>query len=128
MRSDLSGDALPSGSARKPAARRGCEELQPGMLIHTFGFPVPEIFNFPYVPPGRIASLGIFVPSWFDNPVRTAYRYLQHWMMHPYLWRYLEGGTLRSWGAKSLQEAGKRGEPFLAGGGYARIGECSGSP
>ena len=42
---------------------------------------------------------------WFDSPVRTAYRYLQHWMLHPYLWRYLEGGTLRSWGAKSLPES-----------------------
>jgi electron-transferring-flavoprotein dehydrogenase len=48
-------------------------------------------------------------------------------MMHPYLWRYLEGGTLRSWGAKSLQESGRRGEPYLAGDGYARIGEGSGS-
>jgi electron-transferring-flavoprotein dehydrogenase len=39
----------------------------------------------------------------------------------------LKGGRLRSWGAKSLQESGKRGEPFLAGDGYARIGEGSGS-
>ena len=38
-----------------------------------------------------------------------------------------EGGKLRSWGAKSLQESGRRGEPFLAGNGYARIGEGSGS-
>ena len=66
---------------------------------------------------------GIFVPSWFGSPVRTAYRYLQHWMLHPYLWRYLKGGTLRSWGAKSLQESGRRGEPYLVGDGYARIGE-----
>ena len=77
--------------------------------------------------PGGVASVGIFVPSWFDCPTRTAYRYLQHYIQHPYLWRYLEGGKLRSWGAKSLQESGKRGEPFLAGDGYARIGECSGS-
>jgi electron-transferring-flavoprotein dehydrogenase len=34
---------------------------------------------------------------------------------------------LKSWGAKSLQESGRRGEPFLAGNGYARIGEGSGS-
>jgi electron-transferring-flavoprotein dehydrogenase len=102
-------------------------ELEPGTVFHTFGYPEPEIFGFMYVHPGRIASLGIFVPSWFDNPVRTAYRYLQHWMMHPYLWRYLEGGTLRSWGAKSLQESGRRGEPRLAGDGYVRIGEGSGS-
>ena len=101
--------------------------LKPGTVLHTFGFPEPEIFGFLYVHPDRIASLGIFVPSWFDNPVRTAYRYLQHWMLHPYLWRYLKGGRLRSWGAKTLGESGRRGEPFLAGDGYARIGEGSGS-
>ena len=101
--------------------------LTPGTVIHTFGYPEPEIFGFLYVNDARTASLGIFVPSWFDSPVRTAYRYLQHWMLHPYLWRYLQGGRLRSWGAKSLQESGKRGEPYLVGDGYARIGEGSGS-
>ena len=102
-------------------------ELEPGTVFHTFGYPEPEIFGFLYVHPGRVATVGIFVPSWFQSPMRTSYRYLQHYMLHPYLWRYLEGATLRSWGAKSLQESGKRGEPFLAGDGYARIGECSGS-
>jgi electron-transferring-flavoprotein dehydrogenase len=101
--------------------------LEPGAVVHTFGFPEPEIFGFMYVHPGRLASLGIFVPSWFDSPMRTAYRYLQHWIQHPYLWRHLEGGTLRSWGAKTLGESGRRGEPHLAGEGYARIGEGSGS-
>ncbi len=102
-------------------------DLKPGTVLHTFGYPEPEIFGFLYVHPGRIASLGVFVPSWFDHPARTAYRYLQHWMLHPYLWRHLEGGTLRSWGAKTLQESGRRGEPYLVGDGYARIGEGSGS-
>ena len=101
--------------------------LKPGTVLHTFGFPEPEIFGFFYVHPERVASLGIFVPSWFDTPVRTAYRYLQHWMLHPYLWRYLEGGKLRSWGAKTLGESGRRGEPYLVGDGYARIGEGSGT-
>lgn len=101
--------------------------LEPGTVIHTFGYPEPEIFGFFYVQPDRLATVGIFVPSWFQNPARTSYRYLQHYIQHPYLWRYLQGATLRSWGAKSLQEAGKHGEPFLAGDGYARIGECSGS-
>lgn len=101
--------------------------LEPGTVLHTIGFPEPEIFGFLYVHPERIASLGIFVPSWFDSPARTAYRYLQHWMLHPYLWRHLKGGKLRSWGAKTLGESGRRGEPHLAGDGYARIGEGSGS-
>ncbi len=101
--------------------------LKSGTVLHTFGFPEPEIFGFFYVHPEHVASLGIFVPSWFDTPVRTAYRYLQHWMLHPYLWRYLKGGTLRSWGAKTLGESGRRGEPHLVGDGYARIGEGSGT-
>jgi len=101
--------------------------LEPGTVLHTIGFPEPEIFGFLYVHPERLASLGIFIPSWFRCPVRTAYRYLQHFMLHPYLWRLLQGGSLKSWGAKSLQESGRHGEPFLAGNGYARIGEGSGS-
>ena len=101
--------------------------LKLGTVLHTFGYPEPEIFGFLYVHPDRVASLGIFVPSWFDSPARTAYRYLQHWMLHPYLWRYLKGGKLRSWGAKTLGESGKHGEPHLTGDGYARIGEGSGT-
>jgi electron-transferring-flavoprotein dehydrogenase len=108
-------------------ALRADVKLDPGTVFHTFGYPEPEIFGFLYIHPDRVATVGVFVPSWFDSPARTAYRYLQHYVQHPYLWRYLEGATLRSWGAKSLQESGKRGEPRLVGEGYARIGEGSGS-
>jgi electron-transferring-flavoprotein dehydrogenase len=101
--------------------------LEPGTVWHTFGFPEPEIFGFLYVHPDRLASVGIFVPSWLGDPARTAYRYLQHYIQHPALWQHLAGSTLRSWGAKSLEESGRHGEPFLTGNGYARIGEGSGS-
>ena len=102
-------------------------ELEPGTVLHTFGYPEPEIFGFMYVHPGRVASVGIFVPSWFSSPIRTSYRYLQHFIQHPYLWRYLKGGSLRSWGAKTIAESGRIGEPHLALDGCARIGEGSGS-
>jgi electron-transferring-flavoprotein dehydrogenase len=102
-------------------------DLAPGTVVHTFGYPEPEIFGFLYAHPERVATVGIFVPSWLRDPRRSSYRYLQHFMRHPYLWRYLREGRLRSWGAKSLQESGRRGEPELAGDGYARIGEGSGS-
>jgi len=101
--------------------------LKPGTVWHTFGYPEPEIFGFLYVHPDRLASVGIFVPSWMSDPSRTAYRYLQHYIQHPAFWPYLKDGTLRSWGAKSLEESGQHGEPFLTGDGYARIGESSGS-
>jgi len=101
--------------------------LEAGTVWHTFGYPEPEIFGFLYVHSERLASVGIFVPSWLGDPARTVYRYLQHFIQHPALWRYLKGGTLRSWGAKSLDESGQHGEPFLVGDGYARIDEGSGS-
>jgi electron-transferring-flavoprotein dehydrogenase len=101
--------------------------LEPGTVFHTFGYPEPEIFGFLYVHPGRVASVGIFVPSWLESPMRTSYRYLQHFIQHPFLWRHLKGGTMRSWGAKSLQESGRIGEPRLVLDGCARIGEGSGS-
>ncbi len=126
---------LPSGNQQREWALgmkmvvelREDSGLEPGTVLHTLGFPEPEIFGFLYVHPDRLASVGIFIPSWLRSPVRTAYRYLQHFMLHPYLWRHLQGGTLKSWGAKSLQESGRHGEPFLVGNGYARIGEGSGS-
>ncbi|MGA2674370.1 MAG: hypothetical protein ABSE99_14215 [Terracidiphilus sp.] len=101
--------------------------LEPGTVWHTFGYPEPEIFGFLYVHPERLVSVGIFVPSWMSDPSRTAYRYLQHYIQHPALWKFLKNGALRSWGAKSLDESGRRGEPLLAGNGFARIGEGSGS-
>ena len=103
------------------------EPLIPGTVWHTFGYPEPEIFGFMYVHPGRLVSVGIFVPSWLNDPSRTVYRYLQHFIQHPALWKILKNGTLRSWGAKSLEESGRRNEPALTGDGYARIGEGSGS-
>ena len=102
-------------------------DLKPGTVWHTFGYPEPEIFGFLYVHPDRLVSVGIFVPSWMSDPSRTAYRYLQHYIQHPVLWKVLKDGTLRSWGAKSLEESGRHGEPFLSGDGFARIGEGSGS-
>jgi electron-transferring-flavoprotein dehydrogenase len=101
--------------------------LQPGTVWHSFGYPEPEIFGFLYVHPDRLVSVGIFVPSWLSDPSRTAYRYLQHYIQHPAIWPVLKDGTLRSWGAKSLDESGRHGEPYLSGDGFARIGENSGS-
>jgi len=110
-----------------PETQESDPTLSPGTVWHTFGYPEPEIFGFLYVHPDRLVSVGIFIPSWLSDPTRTAYRYLQHFIQHPALWPQLKDGTLRSWGAKSLEESGLHGEPFLTGDGFARIGEGSGS-
>ena len=110
------------------AARRShrTPPLQPGTVWHTFGFPEPEIFGFLYVHPDRLASVGIFVPSWLGDPSRTAYRYLQHYIQHPALWKYLKDGTLRSWGANRSTNPAVTASLSSAAMAYARIGEGSG--
>jgi electron-transferring-flavoprotein dehydrogenase len=128
---------MPKGHARREWAlgmkfvielpESGEHVLEPGTVWHTIGYPEPEIFGFLYAHSDRLVSVGLFVPSWMHDPARTAYRYLQHFIQHPALWRYLKDGTLRSWGAKSLEESGRLGEPYLCGDGFARIGEGSGS-
>ncbi len=92
---------------------RGHARSRPAPSSTPSAIPEPEIFGFLYVHPDRVASVGIFVPSWFDSPVRTSYRYLQHYVQHPACGATSRRRRLRSWGAKSLQESGRRGEPFL---------------
>ncbi len=102
-------------------------ELAPGTVIHTFGYPEPEIFGFFYVHAGpcghgrHFRAVVVPQPHAHGLPLPAA--------LHaaPVSVAHLKGGRLRSWGAKSLQESGRRGEPFLVGEGYARIGEGSGS-
>jgi electron-transferring-flavoprotein dehydrogenase len=70
---------LPAGHHRRDWAvgvkmvvdLRADSTLAPGTIIHTIGYPEPEIFGFLYVHADRVASLGIFVPSWFDSPEGT---------------------------------------------------------
>ncbi len=90
--------------------------LEEGTVWHTIGFPEPEIFGFLYVHPGRAASAGIFVPSWMDSPVRTSYRYLQHFIQHPYLWRHLRGGRLRELGREVAARVRAARRAFPGGG------------
>ena len=68
-----------------PGALTLLQSVDDPTVFHTIGYPEPEIFGFLYVHPDRVASVGIFVPSWFDSPVRTSYRYLQHFVQHPYI-------------------------------------------
>ena len=79
--------------------------LQPGTVWHTFGYPEPEIFGFLYVHPDRL------VP-WHLCPLvdgrSVAHRLSLPAALHPApgIWQHLKDGTLRSWGAKSLEESG----------------------
>ena len=98
-----------AGGRRRPAARRNSACRRPssarmgrghedgGRSARRRGSAAGHRASTPSAIPSRRSSasstcirnawpaVGIFVPSWFRSPVRTAYRYLQHFMLHPYL-------------------------------------------
>jgi len=68
-------------------------DLAPVRYFHTIGYPEPEIFGFFYVHPGRVASGRRLVPSWVRQPGSNRLAlFCSTTSMHPYLWRFLEGG------------------------------------
>lgn len=101
--------------------------LKKGTVIHTLGFPEPEIFGFIYALENNMASIGLLVSSSFESPIKTTYRYLQHWILHPAVYKYLKKAKLKSWGAKSLCEMGLNQSASYLEDHVAKIGEGSGT-
>ena len=76
-----------------------------------------------YVHPGSTGFRGHLRSFVAWRSAAHGYRYLLHYIQHPALWRHLKGGTLRSWGAKSLEESGSaanRSSPAMASHASAR--------
>ena len=81
--------------------------LQPGTVLHTFGFPEPEIFGFLYVHPDRVASRGHLravagssrrsAPATATSSTTCSTRTSG---------AASKDARLRSWGAKSILESG----------------------
>ncbi len=78
----------------------------------------PEIFGVPVTccRTGGVAWASSCPPG-STTPARTAYRYLQHWMRHPYLWRILEGWPAAVLRGQEPFGVPGGGEPFLVGDG-----------
>jgi electron-transferring-flavoprotein dehydrogenase len=101
-------------------------DLEPGMVLHTFGFPEPEIFGFLCVLAPRTVSVGIFGPSWFRAsahglPVPAA---LDDASVSVAVARRRHAAIVGRQVGAGIRPARR---PHLVGDGYARIGEGSGS-
>lgn len=99
-------------------------------VVHTLGWPLPlaafgGTFFYPMGPDqvalGLVAGLDA-TPAAFD-----VHELLQRLKLHPFFRRYLEGGELLEWGAKTIPEGGYWSLPHRASGdGIILIGDCAG--
>ncbi len=78
-------------------------------VVHTLGWPLPDDAfggSFMY-PQGRNQiSLGIVVGLDYHDASLDIHELLQRLKLHPLFRRYLEGGQLLEWGAKTIPEGG----------------------
>eukprot|EP00980_Cylindrotheca_fusiformis_P008405 scaffold1776_cov106-Cylindrotheca_fusiformis.AAC.4 len=107
------------------------ENLQPGFVQHTLGWPLQNSFtsdvfggSFLYHLEPNLILAGVVVGLDYQNPYLNPYKEFQKWKTHPSIAKHFEGGTCISYGARVLNEGGYHAIPKLTFPGGALIG-CS---
>jgi electron-transferring-flavoprotein dehydrogenase len=78
-------------------------------VIHTLGWPLPRdafggSWMYPLEP--NLVSLGLVVGLDYRQSTLDVHQLLQQMKTHPFFRRYLEGGEMVEWGAKTIPEGG----------------------
>ena len=105
------------------------EKHQPGLVIHTGGWPLDTQTyggGFLYHMHGRLASVGLVTGLGYDNPFLSPFEEFQRFKTHPVLRGFLEGGKRISYGARSITAGGLQSLPQLVFPGGALIGDEAG--
>jgi electron-transferring-flavoprotein dehydrogenase len=101
-----------------------------GAVIHTLGWPLPHRAfggSFMYPLEENLVAVGLVVG--LDHPYRSldVHELLQRMKTHPLFRRYLEGGEMVEWGAKTIPEGGLYALPARRhGDGIVILGDAAG--
>jgi len=84
--------------------------IAPGAVYHTFGYPLndKEEFGggFIYGLSDNRVALGLVVGLDYADPTFDIHAAMQVWKTHPEVSKFIEGGTILEFGAKTLPEGG----------------------
>jgi electron-transferring-flavoprotein dehydrogenase len=103
------------------------EKHQPGLVVHTMGWPLSNDTgggSFMYHWGDGLVSIGFVVHLNYTNPFLSPFDEFQRYKTHPAIRQYLEGGKRLSYGARAITEGGFQSVPKLTFQGGALIG-CS---
>ncbi|MEX0912096.1 MAG: electron-transfer flavoprotein:ubiquinone oxidoreductase, partial [Gemmatimonadota bacterium] len=99
-------------------------------VVHTLGWPLPTdafggSFMYPLEP--NLVALGLVVGLDYRSTTLDVHELLQRLKLHPYFRRYLEGGEMVEWGAKTIPEGGYYSLPERrSGDGVLIVGDAAG--
>ena len=105
------------------------EKFQPGLVQHTFGWPLDDKTgggSFLYHFGDHYVAVGLVVHLNYRNPFLSPYDEFQRLKHHPAIRTHIEGGRRISYGARAISEGGWQSVPKLSFPGGALIGDDAG--
>ena len=86
-----------------------------GLVIHTNGWPTPDIAAGSYFYHGENneAYIGFVIPLDYQNPHLSPFDEFQRWKQHPVIKKYLTNGERLSYGARALIKGGLQSLPKM---------------
>ncbi len=103
------------------------EKHQPGLVLHTMGWPLSDGIgggSFQYHFGANLVSVGFVVHLNYDNPYLSPYEEFQRMKTHPAVRDTFESGKRIAYGARAITEGGFQSVPELVFPGGALVG-CS---
>jgi len=97
------------------------ENIRPGFVAHTMGWPVPTSMyggGWLYGMQANRVSVGLVVGLEYADPLFDPHEAFQRYKTHPFIRRVLEGGKLVRYGAKTIPAGGwySMPRPYVDGG------------
>jgi electron-transferring-flavoprotein dehydrogenase len=101
------------------------EKAQPGLVVHTSGWPVTDGSfggGFLYHLEGNLVTLGYVLGLDYQNPWMSPFEEMQRWKTHHAIRAHIEGGKRIGYGARAINNGGLQSLPKLVFPGGALIG------
>jgi electron-transferring-flavoprotein dehydrogenase len=105
------------------------EMHQPGLVIHTAGWPLDNRTyggSFLYHMENNLVSVGFVVGLAYTNPYLNPYEEFQRYKTHPAIRTFFEGGKRLAYGARALTAGGLQSLPKTVFPGGSLIGDDAG--
>ena len=105
------------------------EKHQPGLVIHTAGWPLASDTyggSFLYHLDNNQVAVGFVVGLAYQNPYLSPYEEFQRYKTHPEIRKFLEGGKRIAYGARAISAGGLQSLPKLVFPGGCLIGDDAG--
>ncbi len=102
---------------------------QPGLVIHTAGWPLQSDTyggSFCYHLEDNLLAIGFVVGLGYTNPYLNPYEEFQRYKTHPAIKTFLEGGKRIAYGARTISAGGLQSLPKLTFPGGCLIGDDAG--